>query len=133
MRNDPDRLSFELEAVDGAARTGRLQTAHGPVETPAFIPLATRGSVRGMTMAEVAGLGYELILGNTFHLFLAPGEEDPILYIEIEVSPLGTLFDARIHNPTSQRVDMTGDPTFRDMFRGLLPLFANAVFLGGSF
>ena len=42
-------------------------------------------------------------------VFLAPGEEDPILYIEIEVSPLGTLFDARIHNPTSQRADMTGD------------------------
>lgn len=42
-------------------------------------------------------------------VFLAPGGEDPILYIEIEVSPLGTLFDARIHNPTGMRADMTGD------------------------
>ena len=50
-----------------------LHTAHGPVETPAFIPLATKGTVRGSTSHEVAGLGYELILGNTYHLFVSPG------------------------------------------------------------
>jgi queuine tRNA-ribosyltransferase len=49
--------------------------AHGRVATPAFVPLATKGSVRGLSSAEVAGLGYELVLGNTFHLHLAPGEE----------------------------------------------------------
>jgi queuine tRNA-ribosyltransferase len=75
MRSDPERLSFEIAASDGAARTGRLGTAHGPIATPAFIPLATRGSVRSLTAAEVDGLGYELVLGNTFHLFLTPGAE----------------------------------------------------------
>jgi queuine tRNA-ribosyltransferase len=75
VRSDPQRLEFEITATDGAARTGRLRTAHGEVSTPAFIPLATRGSVRSLTAAEVAGLGYELVLGNTFHLLLAPGEE----------------------------------------------------------
>ena len=49
--------------------------AHGRVATPAFLPLATKGSVRGLSSAEVAGLGYEMVLGNTFHLHLNPGEE----------------------------------------------------------
>jgi queuine tRNA-ribosyltransferase len=75
MREDPQRLRFEIDARDGAARTGRLLTSHGPVETPAFIPLATRGAVRGLSAADVAGLGYELLLGNTFHLLLSPGPD----------------------------------------------------------
>ncbi len=75
MRLDPDRLRFEIEARDGAARAGVLHTAHGPVQTPAFIPLATKGTVRGLESTEVAELGYELILGNTYHLFVSPGPE----------------------------------------------------------
>jgi queuine tRNA-ribosyltransferase len=75
VRTDPARLTYDITAQDGAARTGRLLTSHGEITTPAFIPLATRGTVRGLSAADVAGLGYELILGNTFHLFLAPGEE----------------------------------------------------------
>ena len=75
MRADPERLRFEIAARDGAARSGRLRTSSGTVRTPAFIPLATRGSVRALTSAEVAGLGYELVLGNTFHLMLSPGGE----------------------------------------------------------
>ncbi len=75
MRNDPARLSFEIEARDGNARRGRLLTPHGPVETPAFVPLATKGSVRGMSSSEVAGLGFEMVLGNTYHLLVAPGPE----------------------------------------------------------
>ncbi len=75
MRHDPARLEFEITARDGAARTGRLLTAHGPVRTPAFIPLATRGAVRSLDLGDVAGLGFELILGNTFHLFISPGAE----------------------------------------------------------
>jgi queuine tRNA-ribosyltransferase len=75
VRADPERLRFEITARDGAARTGRLHTSCGVVETPAFIPLATRGSVRALTGAEVQGLGYEMVLGNTFHLMLAPGPE----------------------------------------------------------
>jgi len=75
VRSDPDRLRFEIDARDGAARTGRVITAHGPISTPAFVPLATRGSVRSLTSAEVAEIGYEQVLGNTFHLLLAPGPE----------------------------------------------------------
>jgi len=73
VRSDPERLRFEITARDGAARTGRLHVAHGTVETPAFIPLATRGSVRSLAASEVRDLGYELVLGNTFHLMLSPG------------------------------------------------------------
>jgi queuine tRNA-ribosyltransferase len=75
VRSDPNRLSFEIEARDGVARTGVLHTAHGPVHTPAFIPLATKGSVRGLEAREVAELGYEMVLGNTYHLFVSPGPE----------------------------------------------------------
>jgi queuine tRNA-ribosyltransferase len=75
VRSDPARLGFEIDARDGAARTGRLLTSHGSVDTPAFIPLATRGVVRTLSMDETGRLGFELILGNTFHLFLAPGAE----------------------------------------------------------
>jgi queuine tRNA-ribosyltransferase len=75
VRSDPERLRFEIAARDGDARTGRLHTASGSVATPAFIPLATRGSVRSLTSADVAALGYEMVLGNTFHLLLSPGPD----------------------------------------------------------
>jgi queuine tRNA-ribosyltransferase len=75
MRQDPARLGFEILARDGDARTGLVRLAHGEVRTPAFVPLATKGSVRGLSSAEVADLGYEMVLGNTFHLHLSPGEE----------------------------------------------------------
>jgi queuine tRNA-ribosyltransferase len=75
MRSEENRLRFEIHAKDGAARTGTIHTAHGPIETPAFIPLATKGSVRGLEGEEVAALGYQLILGNTYHLFVSPGAE----------------------------------------------------------
>jgi queuine tRNA-ribosyltransferase len=52
-----------------------LHTAHGDLRTPAFVPLATNGSVRGLAAAEVADLGYDMVLGNTFHLFLRPGAD----------------------------------------------------------
>ena len=75
MRAHPGRLRFEIDTRDGAARAGRLRTAHGEVATPAFIPLATTAAVRGLDTDEVAALGYEMVLGNTFHLFLRPGAE----------------------------------------------------------
>jgi queuine tRNA-ribosyltransferase len=75
VRQDPARLRFEIQARDGDARAGLIHLAHGPVKTPAFIPLATKGSVRGLSSAEVVALGYEMVLGNTFHLHLSPGEE----------------------------------------------------------
>jgi queuine tRNA-ribosyltransferase len=57
------------------ARTGTLHLAHGEVQTPAFVPLATKGVVKALEPREVAALGYEMVLGNTFHLLLAPGPE----------------------------------------------------------
>jgi queuine tRNA-ribosyltransferase len=68
---------FEIRTRDAAtrARTGTLHLAHGDVETPAFVPLATRGAVKTLEPRDVAALGYEMVLGNTFHLFLAPGPE----------------------------------------------------------
>ncbi len=75
MRHEPQRLRFEIDARDGDARSGVLHTPHGSVRTPAFIPLATKGTVRGLESREVAELGYELILGNTYHLFVSPGGE----------------------------------------------------------
>jgi queuine tRNA-ribosyltransferase len=57
------------------ARTGVVRSAHGDVRTPAFVPLATKGAVRGLEPGEVAGLGYDMVLGNTFHLMLEPGAE----------------------------------------------------------
>ncbi|HEY1592058.1 MAG TPA: tRNA guanosine(34) transglycosylase Tgt [Solirubrobacteraceae bacterium] len=57
------------------ARTGTLKLPHGDVQTPAFVPLATRGTVRTLEPRDVEALGYEMVLGNTFHLFLSPGPE----------------------------------------------------------
>ena len=75
MRSDDARLRFEIQSRDGAARTGVLRTAHGDIHTPAFIPLATKATVRSLASEEVAELGYELILGNTYHLLLSPGPD----------------------------------------------------------
>src|ERR1700712_3406993 len=57
------------------ARAGVLRTAHGAVRTPAFVPLATKGTVKGLEPREVAALGYDMVLGNTFHLMLDPGPD----------------------------------------------------------
>jgi queuine tRNA-ribosyltransferase len=57
------------------ARRGRLETAHGSVETPAFMPVGTQGSVKGLLVRDVESLGAEIILGNTYHLFLRPGDD----------------------------------------------------------
>jgi queuine tRNA-ribosyltransferase len=68
---------FEIRtrASDSRARTGTLRLAHGDVQTPAFVPLATRGAVKTLDPHDVEALGYEMVLGNTFHLFLSPGPE----------------------------------------------------------
>ncbi len=68
-------FTVRTQAPGSRARTGTLHLAHGDVATPAFVPLATRGSVKTLLPADVAALGYELILGNTFHLLLAPGPD----------------------------------------------------------
>ena len=71
------RFAFTLLARDArtAARRGRITTRHGAVETPAFMPVGTAASVKGMAPEEVAALGYEIVLSNTYHLALRPGEE----------------------------------------------------------
>ena len=66
---------FDLIATDGAARTGKLTTPHGVVRTPAFMPCATLGSIKGVHWREVRDAGADIVLGNTYHLMLRPGAE----------------------------------------------------------
>ena len=68
-------LGFAVTHTDGAARVGRITTAHGDVDTPAFMPVGTYGTVKAMSPAELRGLGAQIVLGNTFHLWLRPGLE----------------------------------------------------------
>ncbi|MFM9860817.1 tRNA guanosine(34) transglycosylase Tgt [Pseudoxanthobacter sp. M-2] len=68
-------FGFELLATDGAARRGRLHTAHGTVETPAFMPVGTQATVKAMFPEDVAATGAEVVLGNTYHLMLRPTAE----------------------------------------------------------
>ena len=68
-------MRFELINTDGAARRGRLQFERGSIETPAFMPVGTYGSVKAMLPEELVDLGAEIVLGNTFHLMLRPGTE----------------------------------------------------------
>ena len=68
-------MKFELLASDGRARRGRLEFARGTIETPVFMPVGTYGTVKSMTPEELEGLGARIILGNTFHLMLRPGED----------------------------------------------------------
>lgn len=68
-------MKFELIKKQGRARRGRLEFERGTVETPAFMPVGTYGTVKGMTPEEVAESGAQILLGNTFHLWLRPGQE----------------------------------------------------------
>jgi queuine tRNA-ribosyltransferase len=68
-------LRITARDPDSRARAGELHTAHGVVRTPGFVPLATKATVKGLEPSEVAALGYDIVLGNTFHLFLEPGHE----------------------------------------------------------
>ncbi|MDR2744508.1 MAG: tRNA guanosine(34) transglycosylase Tgt [Desulfovibrio sp.] len=66
---------FTLEYIDGAARAGVLRTAHGVIETPVFMPVGTAGSVKALAPDDLAAIGAPVILGNTYHLYLRPGDE----------------------------------------------------------
>src|SRR5438128_8156804 len=66
-------MEFQVAAQCGAARRGRLTLAHGTVETPVFMPVGTYGTVKAMAPNELEALGAEIVLGNTFHLWLRPG------------------------------------------------------------
>ncbi|MFN4144171.1 tRNA-guanine transglycosylase, partial [Aestuariivirga sp.] len=69
------RMQFEKLGQDGAARRGRITFPRGRIETPAFMPVGTYGTVKAMRPAELEAIGAEIILGNTFHLYLRPGLE----------------------------------------------------------
>ena len=71
------RIKFDILAQDRLtrARRGRLHTRSGTVETPAFMPVGTQGTVKATSQEELAGMGFEIILGNTYHLYLRPGHE----------------------------------------------------------
>jgi queuine tRNA-ribosyltransferase len=71
----PTEFGFELTHTDGGARRGRMTTAHGRVETPAFMPVGTQGAVKGLTHREMDDLGAEIMLSNTYHLYLRPGDD----------------------------------------------------------
>ncbi len=68
-------MNFTLHKIDGLARRGTLRLAHGNVETPAFMPVGTYGTVKAMSPAELRDVGAQIVLGNTFHLWLRPGLE----------------------------------------------------------
>jgi queuine tRNA-ribosyltransferase len=68
-------MKFELLASDGGARRGRLTLAHGLIETPVFMPVGTYGTVKAMSPADLDAIGAQIVLGNTFHLWLRPGLE----------------------------------------------------------
>lgn len=68
-------MKFTVSHRDGVARRGRLELAHGAVETPVFMPVGTYGTVKAMSPEELAGLGAQIVLGNAFHLWLRPGAE----------------------------------------------------------
>lgn len=70
-----ETMDFQLLKTDGAARRGRLQLAHGVLETPAFMPVGTYATVKAMTPRDLADIGAQICLGNTFHLWLRPGLE----------------------------------------------------------
>src|SRR4051794_29447917 len=69
------KFSFRLMATDDAARRGEITTPHGPVATPAFMPVGTQATVKGLAPETVRAAGAEIVLGNTYHLMLRPGAE----------------------------------------------------------
>lgn len=70
-------LRFDITARDETtrARAGRIETAHGPIDTPVFMPVGTKGTLKALTPHEVKDHGAHIILGNTYHLYLQPGHE----------------------------------------------------------
>ncbi len=68
-------MQFKVTATDGAARCGVLETAHGAIDTPVFMPVGTYGAVKGVAPDDLRALGAQIVLGNTFHLWLRPGLE----------------------------------------------------------
>ena len=70
-----DRLTFALDGADGSARAGTIRTPRGTIETPIFMPVGTLGTVKTQSTDDLLGVGAQIILGNTYHLYLRPGTE----------------------------------------------------------
>ena len=68
-------FSFELITQDGKARLGKIKTSRGSIETPAFMPVGTQGTVKGIFLDDIEKTGTQIILGNTYHLLLRPGTD----------------------------------------------------------
>src|SRR5438105_1415893 len=68
-------FAFRVTHTDGRARCGVMTTPHGEVETPAFMPVGTQGAVKALTLRDVEALGGQILLSNTYHLYLRPGDE----------------------------------------------------------
>jgi queuine tRNA-ribosyltransferase len=122
--------AFAVTARDGAARAGVLRTAHGEIPTPAFMPVGTKGTVKGVDPDELRALGASIVLGNTYHLHFKPGED-----VVAEVGGLhgfmgwdGPIltdsggFQVFSLRDTLQRVD-DGGVTFRSVYDGTLERF----------
>ena len=75
-------MRFSVSHRDGAARRGRLELVHGAVETPVFMPVGTYGSVKAMSPAELDTVGAQIVLGNTFHLWLRPGLDVDVVHTD---------------------------------------------------
>src|SRR5256886_11750940 len=69
------QFAFRVTHTDGCARRGVMTTAHGDVETPAFMPVGTQGAVKGITNRDLEDVGAEILLSNTYHLYLRPGDD----------------------------------------------------------
>src|SRR3954451_12629984 len=74
MDSEP-RFSLRLFATDGAARTGEIATARGVIRTPAFMPVGTQATVKGVHLSVLRAVGADIVLANTYHLMLRPGAE----------------------------------------------------------
>ena len=89
------QYNFQLRHTDGGARAGELETPHGKALTPFFMPVATQGSVKGLTPEEVEGVGARVVLSNAYHLYLRPGVETvanlgglhPVSYTHLTLPP----------------------------------------------
>ena len=77
------RFQFQISARSGAARTGTIQMMRGEIRTPAFMPVGTAATVKGMKPESVRAAGADIILGNTYHLMLRPGADSKIHCSEI--------------------------------------------------
>src|SRR4051812_43793787 len=67
-------FAFGVTHRDGAARRGVMTTPHGTIDTPAFMPVGTQGAVKAITQRDLESLGAQIVLGNTYHLYLRPGD-----------------------------------------------------------